>query len=787
MANSSSIKQLADKLDIPYNTSWSDEDIFASIADQIGFKGYDYSESSKEKLFSALKDMERAVDAHSKPIDYDDYEQLENTEQIDGEEDEYDGVDDETDSSQNITDENAIDGENELKDEEDKDIKDKESKDDESTDDELTNDSDDNSKKSDEEKTDENQEDDTLNNSTESDRNNQSDNTGNNNNVEEKESNDESDETEDSNELKRSHSNKQQQNVNSDNTDNNNLNNAQKNLEYNKRRKNGDASDAASNVAGDKVKDAKKAADGVKNAAKSGGKKAVSSVGKSVASGLSAAGNFIKSKVLPFLVSHPWVILIILGVIFVFAIILIVLFTFSGNGKNAAGIFGTGTCNYNLSGIVSNGSVELNSIKVELVNCDATESNYTVLGTVDFEKYVLGTALAEIGESSADEAIKAQIIAVRNFALTRNRNMCPANTDDCFYGYNPNSNVIRMRACEADQVYWDYTEDIYRLDRGSISLYTPEASSENGTLWKHALSDERKKEVEALAQSVKGKVLLDQNGDVMQTPYDSSTSEAFFSGASAGKSYEELLNTVYGSNNFSSAVCSSVGNIDYGDYELVSPSSQTILKEPLADFLEKNGTNINEFNSLIYNNVKEAGYGTRAGVVASAVTLIAELGNKYNVRVPYFWGGGHNAGHIDLYANGTWGSSKCRTRANGLVYDHCGLDCSGFVPWAIFNGGYNLKEARLAHTFKDMEGAEKVQLNGSTAVLQPGDLMESSSHVVLVVAVDETTKEYICAEASGLEYGVWFLRRSFNEKGYYGVKMDNYYNNPNNIRGDQNE
>ena len=83
--------------------------------------------------------------------------------------------------------------------------------------------------------------------------------------------------------------------------------------------------------------------------------------------------------------------------------------------------------------------------------------------------------MAEIGPDAPDEALKAQIVAARNFALTRNSGMCPGNPDDCFYGYNESTGKIRMRACEADQVYWNYNEIIYREDRGAISLYSPES------------------------------------------------------------------------------------------------------------------------------------------------------------------------------------------------------------------------------------------------------------------------------------------------------------------------
>lgn len=460
---------------------------------------------------------------------------------------------------------------------------------------------------------------------------------------------------------------------------------------------------------------------------------------------------------------------------------LIVLFVCLGANSDSSGSKkrNSGTqCSYNLKGVTASGDVSLDDVKVELVNCDATQSDYRVLETIDFEKYVLGVALAEIGPDSPDEAIKAQIIAARNFALTRNSGMCPGNPDNCFYGYNVTTKKIRMRACEADQVYWDYDKDIYRSDRGAISLYSPEVNS--GSLWKSALSEQRKSEILALADSVKGKVLVDSSNNVYATSYNSSKSSEFISLANSGKSFDQILESVYGTGDFNSANCrSGSGNIDYGDYVLSSDGHQ-ILHQDLSSFLNSKGTSLEEFNSLISKNVDKAGYGTRAGVVSAAVTLIAELGNNYQVKIPYYWGGGHESA-INDFAKSNWGSTACHTYANNQSYNYCGLDCSGFVPWAIHNGGYNMSWARLAGEFQNISGAKRVSLS-NVAVLEPGDLLESSGHIVLVVGIDESSSQYICAEASGNAVGVLFTRRPFSSSGYWGVKMDGYYENSANVR-----
>lgn len=230
-----------------------------------------------------------------------------------------------------------------------------------------------------------------------------------------------------------------------------------------------------------------------------------------------------------------------------------------------------------------------------------------------------------------------------------------------------------------------------------------------------------------------------------------------------------IFSSFFGMNEVEASESSS-GNIDYGDYELSSDGDE-ILHESLDSFLSSQGTSLEDFNSLIASNVENAGYGTDAGVVAAAVTLIAELGNNYNVRIPYFWGGGH--GQMITGADGNWGSNQCQASANGRIYNYCGLDCSGFIAWAIYNGGFKIA-ARSAGAFQNLPGAQRVSLTES-AVLKPGDLIESGAHIVLVVGIDEDTNEYICAEASGYGSGVKFSRRPFNRRGYWGVKMSGFY------------
>ena len=489
----------------------------------------------------------------------------------------------------------------------------------------------------------------------------------------------------------------------------------------------------------------------------------------------------IKNKIKLWVVAHLPQILIFGGVfllILLTVIIVVVIITaiipdfgfIDGNASSNISEASSPTanrCSYTTNG--TSGQTTVSDAKVELINCDGVKSKYRVLETVEFEKYVLGVALAEIGPDAPDEALKAQIVAARTYALSRNKGMCPSDPDRCFNGYNKSTNTIRMRACEADQVYWDYEKDIYQQYRGSISLYSPEVNS--GKVWKHALSDSQKQRVESLANEVKGEILQDSNGNPPKISYNSTAQNSMTKQANAGKSYKEILQSQFGVSPSSNGVCQT-GTIDYGNYQL-NTDNAGIIHEPLSSFLQSKGSSLDSYNQLIASNVQKAGFGTRAGVVAAAVTLIAELANKYNAKIPYYWGGGHS--HTDNLANGNWGSSSCRTTHGGNVYDHCGLDCSGFVGWAIYNGGFG-KATTSSDRYVNLPGTQSVDLN-SSPVLQPGDLLYSSSHVILIVGVDNAKGEYKCAEAAGKNAGVLFTTHKFNDSHYKGLDMTGYYDN----------
>ena len=224
----------------------------------------------------------------------------------------------------------------------------------------------------------------------------------------------------------------------------------------------------------------------------------------------------------------------------------------------------------------------------------------------------------------------------------------------------------------------------------------------------------------------------------------------------------------------------SKGFSDYTNYEDV-----TRLSEPLSTVLSTE--EIKELNQKINENVDAAGRGTGAGVAAAAVTLITEL-HKKGILLPYYYKGGH--ADFELGVSGDLGSDVDPT--GGQKRSKKSFDCSGFARWCIEMGGIEcpgLGAGSFAGLGNVVHSCEE---------LEPGSVLDSNSHVVMVLdKYTDANGEWhiICAESTGSfaneanydssqytrtppdnEGGVIITDKSESEiSGYLKVDMDQYY------------
>ncbi len=225
-----------------------------------------------------------------------------------------------------------------------------------------------------------------------------------------------------------------------------------------------------------------------------------------------------------------------------------------------------------------------------------------------------------------------------------------------------------------------------------------------------------------------------------------------------------------------SASASSSGSSHFGSTASasVTDSCQQI-SEPLDTFLKSKGTSLEDYNNYIISEVYKAGLGTRNGVVAAAVSLVGGLCQNYQARLPYTMGGAHPP---DFYgAKEIWGSvinnGAGEMRFGYGPYYYEGPDCSGFVNWAIHNGGYKVSDMTA-----DSFGSYGATHSMSSFTGQAGDVLFNNHHVVLIIGVEGDN--YLIAEASSGENGTRITREPIKSGNYQIVDMTSFYSDASN-------
>lgn len=199
------------------------------------------------------------------------------------------------------------------------------------------------------------------------------------------------------------------------------------------------------------------------------------------------------------------------------------------------------------------------------------------------------------------------------------------------------------------------------------------------------------------------------------------------------------------------------------------------------------------YNTSLYNNVRTAGYKTRNGVVAAGLYLSSHIG----VHIPYFWTGGHYhsySGYQDKGDNlmgvpNKWGCQVkmafggTGAQKDGSLYPF-GVDCSGFVAWAIFNGGYYTGDQsqeifiNTKSTPSSIGGVSvsNVSVGSSKGKIKPGDIAWKKGHVGLVVEVSDSG--FTVAEAKSYKKGLIVTNHKYSSSNFAKIiLMDNFYSN----------
>ena len=223
-------------------------------------------------------------------------------------------------------------------------------------------------------------------------------------------------------------------------------------------------------------------------------------------------------------------------------------------------------------------------------------------------------------------------------------------------------------------------------------------------------------------------------------------------------------------------------------------------------------------DTILESKVQDAGYGTRAGVVAALRFLTLEFPYQIN----YFYENGrlnNNTGgdyvdgegrfyHKGLYLHSSkysvlkkvgygpaiWGCPLVNWQdesgfVRGVKYPN-GLDCSGFITWAMYNGGFDPGDTGAgenAWTDDDLSDLGVHQyitrslLESNT--IKAGDLIGTNGHIAMVGGIKDGI--IYVAESTTYYDGVVMYPYTYREllsSPYltYVINMDDYYKNDGN-------
>ena len=437
-------------------------------------------------------------------------------------------------------------------------------------------------------------------------------------------------------------------------------------------------------------------------------------------------------------------------------------------------------CSYKIKGIDDN----VSNVKVQTVQCESGNKSGSVGDStgeslIDFEDvYIPGVVYPEVGSSFQTEAQKAQAVAARSYALTRDNQYTGLSIENGQW-------VLKIRTCTSDQVFCNpdqgcesLTGSMQGTNSGGDTVYAGDANGD-GSVLRPALSADSP--IRSNVASTKGQVAVDSEGYVVNTPYVSNDQNAWNNSALEGNDYKNII-----LNHYSSKGVRNITSNCYGSgtgiytteqiahyYELSTSHPKLSQNTVSEDMARTQYGSMEGFYNHIVENINNAGYHTRQGVVAAGVSLIGDYIEATGTRIRY----NQNLG----YCPGA-SSARLDPETAGLT-ENLYLDCSGFTWWALYNAGFKLpsyaQTSDIYNWATNAGYASNVVTGG-----QPGDFLvtKGKGHVMMIIGTYD--KGYYVAEEGGCSVGGVITMRAYSRLSgnYVLINMDDYYSNSENYR-----
>ena len=626
------------------------------------------------------------------------------------------------------------------------------------------------------------------------------------------------------NEANNRNNHNQRINNSNNNPDEEGTTNYRKNSNFNQRRNNDapsleDAENAAENAkkgadAAKKGSEAAKGAEAAKRGADAAKKAETAKKGAEAAKTAEAAGSAASKKGIgSFIAAYPWVVAIIVVVIILILIILTVLLTFELDAELKA-------ISDNLANSNSENVIET---KYDCADSEEDDDGYTIslvdtpLSRSEFieklESYQSGYKSFEVLKQNAGlvydlgvkNGINPEMAVIRaekeGYSPGTSYNywgiVCYNGASTCTGHYNSlesglNAFYSTIKSYNTTSLFkamdnWAYIGDVWYAEKCHVNN-NKYCSDVGGCYYleyiKEFLSDadysryKHSCEISTCNERKEGNCPeSDRNAQIAYTKWQVSDSikfreKIFNLGPDGSVDCEELaVNLNDGATNTNEAPIMSNG--------------QTV-----EQLLISHSNSPKQFNDELRDIVIKDGVGTRKAVVDAALFLINTF-ETYHTRIPYSYGGGWgesgwyaNNYNVDTYyginplmgqsINGNKGYTQKFSNGSSTTYYYLGLDCSGFVTWALRNGGLNIN-LTTADLYKNY-GVTYDATSTAKYIGQPGDVLSSEGHIVLIIKYNEEDKSYTVAEAGGVNNGLLVQKRYLSDlKNYKLVDLSSKY------------
>lgn len=403
----------------------------------------------------------------------------------------------------------------------------------------------------------------------------------------------------------------------------------------------------------------------------------------------------------------------------------------------------------------------------------------TGVNTYPLEEYVAGVVAGEVAFLGSLELDKAFAIAARSYLLTHD--------DDCTIESSDRKQVFReLTDSSTDRLAIQAASET----AGQVLLSNNQLVSSQYDAFACIAKDNNYYTISQANQKIpiewvdarisKPSWLICNGRENLQQHHGNGMSQygGLYLATEKGYTYDEILEFYLGDRDITISRGGFLTSI--AGLEVKDTTNSEIIDDSLQNYLLDKGSSVEEMNEFIYESVSEAGKGTREGVVTAAVSIINYLYDNFNVRLPYYWGGNYQQYGVNM----NFGGSAKTSCSSTTCYSRYGFDCSGFVSWAIKNGGYKIDRLTTVG-FHNQFSNNSCNVKSESCIGQPGDLINTSGvHVQMIVAVDQESGQYMIAESTGGNYGLIMRKQGIHESYFDDTRilfMDEFYNNLQNV------